>query len=50
MVLIIKMIGTLRFNNLNNLINDIKNNAVSEALAKQKLNVLNEIIKSRNKK
>ena len=41
MVLIIKMIGTLRFNNLNNLINDIKNNTVSEALAKQKLNVLN---------
>ena len=36
-------IGKLRFNNINNLINDIKNNTISEALAKQNK-------KSRNKK
>ena len=36
-------IGKLRFNSINNLINDIKNNTISEALAKQNK-------KSRNKK
>ena len=38
-------IGKLRFNNITNLINDIKNNTISETLAKQKLNALNEIKK-----
>ena len=28
-------IGKLRFNDINNLINDIKNNTISEALAKK---------------
>ena len=42
-------IGKLRFNDFNNLINDIKNNAISEALAKQKLNALNEIKKAETK-
>ena len=39
----------LRFNHINNLISDIKNNAISEALAKQKLNALNEIKKAETK-
>ena len=43
-------IDKLRFNDINNLINDIKDNTISEALAKQKQNALNEIKKSRNKK
>ena len=43
-------IGKLRFNDINNLVKDIKNNTISEALAKQKLNAQNEIKKSRNKK
>ena len=43
-------IDKLRFNDINNFINDIKNNTISEALAKQKLNALNEIKKRRNKK
>ena len=34
---------------INNLINDIKNNTISEALAKQKLNALNEIKKAETK-
>ena len=42
-------IGKLRFNNINNLVNDIKNNTISEALAKQKLNALNEIKKAETK-
>ena len=42
-------IGKLRFNNINNLINDIKNNTISEALAKQKLNALNEMKKAETK-
>ena len=42
-------IGKLRFNSINNLINDIKNNTISEALAKQKLNALNEIKKAETK-
>ena len=33
-------IGKLKFNNINNLINNIKNNTISEALAKQKLDAL----------
>ena len=48
-ILIIK-IGKLKFNDINNLINDIKNNTISEALAKQKLNALNEIKKAETKK
>ena len=43
-------IGKLRFNSINNLINDIKNNTISEALAKQKLNALNKIKKAETKK
>ena len=35
-------IGKLRFNDNINLINDIKNSTISEALAKQKLNALNK--------
>ena len=42
-------IGKLRFNDINNLISDIKNNAISEALAKQKLNALNKIKKAETK-
>ena len=42
-------IGKLKFNDINNLINDIKNNTISEALAKQKLNPLNEIKKVETK-
>ena len=34
---------------INNLINDIKNNTITEALAKQKLNALNEIKKAETK-
>ena len=44
-------IGKLKFNDINNLVNNIKNNTISEAHAKQKkLNVLNEIKKGRYKK
>ena len=39
-------IGKLKFNDVNNLINNIKNNTISEALAKQKLDTLNEIKKA----
>ena len=39
-------IGKLKFNDINNLINNIKNNTISEALAKQKLDALNEIKKA----
>ena len=42
-------IGKLRFNDINNLVNDIKNNTISEALAKQKLNALNEMKKAETK-
>ena len=38
-------IGKLKFNDINNLVNNIKNNTISEADAKQKLNALNEIRK-----
>ena len=43
-------ITKLKFNDINDLINDIKNNTISEALAKQKLNALNEINKAETKK
>ena len=42
-------IGKLRFNDINNLINDIKKNTNSEALAKQKLNAPNEIKEAETK-
>ena len=42
-------IGKLKFNGINDLINNIKNNTISEALAKQKLNALNEIKKAETK-
>ena len=38
-------IGKLRFNDINNLVNNIKNNTISEADAKKKINELNEIKK-----
>ena len=40
----------LKFNVINDLINNIKNNTISEANAKKKINELNEIKKSRNKR
>ena len=43
-------IGKLKFNDINNLINNIKNNIISETDAKQKLNELDKIKKSGNKK
>ena len=45
-------VGKLKFNDINNLINNIKNNAISEALAKQKLDALNEIrkVETKNKR
>ena len=43
-------IGRLKFSDINNLVNSIKNNTISEAHANQKLNALNEIKKGRNKK
>ena len=42
-------VGKLKFNDINNLINNIKNNTISEALAKQKLDALNEITKAETK-
>ena len=39
-------IGKLKFNDINSLINNIKNNTISKADAKQKLNALNEIKKA----
>ena len=41
-----KKTDKLKFNDINNLINNIKNNRISEALAKQKLDALNEIKKA----
>ena len=38
-------IGKLKFNNVNDLINDIKGNTISEADTKKKINELNEIKK-----
>ena len=42
-------IGELRFNNINNLIINIKNNTISEADTKKKINKLNEIKKTETK-
>ena len=39
-------IGKLKFNDINSLINNIKNNTISEADAKKKINALNEIKKA----
>ena len=36
-------IGKFKFNDINNLINNIKNNAISEAATKKKINELNKI-------
>ena len=36
-------IGKFKFNDIKNLINNIKNNAISEAATKKKINELNEI-------
>ena len=43
-------VGKLKFNDINNLVNSINNNTISEALAKQKLDALNEIRKVETKK
>ena len=43
-------IGKLTFSDINNLINSIKSNTIGEADTKKKLNELNEIKKSRNKR
>ena len=45
-------IGKFKFNNINNLINNIKNNKISDTLAKQKLDALNEIrkVETKNKR
>ena len=43
-------IGKLRYKDISNLINNIDNNTVSEILAKEKLNKLNEIRKDRTKR
>ena len=42
-------IGKLKFNDINNLINNIKNNTISEANAKKKINELNETKKVETK-
>ena len=42
-------IGNLKFNDISNLVNNIKNNTINKALAKQKLNVLNQIKKAETK-
>ena len=42
-------IDKLKFNDVNDLINSIKGNTISEADTKKKINELNEIKKSRNK-
>ena len=43
-------IDKFKFNEINDLINNIKNNTISEANAKKKINELNKIKKSRNKR
>ena len=43
-------IAKLKFNDINNLINGIEGNTISEADTKKKINELNEIKKSRNKR
>ena len=40
----------LKFNDINNLVNNIKYNTISEELAKKKINELNEIKKAEIKK
>ena len=40
-------IGKLKYNEINDLINNIKNNTISEILARKNLNVLNEIKKQK---
>ena len=47
--LVIK-IFKFKFNDINNLINNIKNNAISEADTKKKINELNEIKKAETKR
>ena len=42
-------IGKFKFNDINNLINNIKNNTISEADTKKKINKLNEIKKAETK-
>ena len=42
-------IGKFKFNDINNLINNIKNNAISEAATKKKINELNKIKKVETK-
>ena len=42
-------IGKFKFNDINNLINNIKNNTISEAATKKKINELNEIKKVETK-
>ena len=48
-ILIIKKVGKLKFNDINNLINNVKNNRISEAGTKKKINELNEIKISKTK-
>ena len=43
-------IGKFKFYDINNLINNTKNNTISEANARKKINELNKIKKSRNKR
>ena len=45
-------VGKLKFSDIINLINNIKNNTISESLAKQKLDALNEIrkVETKNKR
>ena len=43
-------VGKLKFSDINGLISSIKGNTISEADAKNKINELNEIKKSRNKR
>ena len=42
-------VGKLKFNDINNLVNSINNNKISEALAKQNLHALKEIRKAEKK-
>ena len=43
-------VGKLKFSGINDLINSIKSSTISEADAKNKINELNEIKESRNKR
>ena len=45
-------VGKFKFNDINNLINNIKNNAISEVFSKQKLDALNEVkkVETKNKR